>query len=60
MMGEDGRATYPRLEGDTVPSEAGGEERTEALSRDRATLVAAYEWTQSTHPPLPQSHTHPA
>lgn len=32
----------------------------EAMSRDTVTFVEVYEWTQSTHPFLPQSHTHPA
>lgn len=28
----------------------GGEERMEAISRDRVVFVVAYEWTQSTLP----------
>lgn len=32
----------------------------EAMSRNRVIFVEVYEWTQSTHPLLPQSHTHPA
>lgn len=41
MTGEDDRAIYPGLEGDTVASEARREEQMEARSRDRVIFVVA-------------------
>lgn len=42
------------------PVKRGGEERTEAMSRDRATFVAACEWTQVYPPSSTAVHSHPA
>lgn len=42
------------------PVKRGWEERTEAMSRDRATFVAACEWTQVYPPSSIAVHSHPA
>lgn len=57
MIGEDGRATHPGLEGNTVASGArrGRKDGSNVQGqRDLGGVDSVYP------PPLPQSHTHPA